>query len=79
MFIKLPDLDYISTNMSAKTQQQIDRTPFWGFKTVAELRFLSQVLNNKVQDVNLKKECFIDLLKGKDLNFRIVFILLKKA
>lgn len=56
--------------MSTKTQQ-IDRKPFWGFKTVAELRFLSQVLNNKVQDVSLKKECFVDLLKGKNFSIEL--------
>lgn len=41
-----------------------DRTPFWGFKTITELRYLSQVLNNKVQDVSVNKDCFRELLKG---------------
>lgn len=38
--------------------------PFWGYKTTNELKFLQQLLNNKIADVSVKEECFDELLDG---------------
>jgi hypothetical protein len=64
--------------MAAKTNQnQLDRTPFWGTKTHQELKFIQQVVNNKISQINLDKNCFNELLKGKkklfDSTKKIIF------
>jgi hypothetical protein len=50
--------------MAGKSGQNLnDRTPFWGSKTSNELKYLQQVLNNKLPQVNISRSCFNDLLK----------------
>lgn len=50
--------------MSNKLTQLNDRTPFWGPKSSAELKYLQQVLNNKNIQVNFNRTCFRELLKS---------------
>lgn len=68
--------------MSTKLVQS-DRTPFWGHKTVAEFKYLQQILNNKHSEVsNFNRQCFRELLKSiyifKRIKFFISNILIEK-
>ena len=51
--------------MSVKSQQLLERTPFWGIKITPELKYLQQVLNNKNTKLNINRSCFRELLKSK--------------
>jgi hypothetical protein len=44
-----------------------DRTPFWGLKTVRELKYLQQILNKKVPTTpnQIERQCFNKLFESK--------------
>ena len=52
----------------SKFQSQLDRTPFWGNKTTPELKYLQQIFNKKVAQVNLERPLYRELLKCELFN-----------
>ena len=49
--------------MSSKFAQE-SRVPFWGTKLNKEVKFLSQIFSDKIENVRIDKNVFRSFLKG---------------
>ena len=49
-----------------------DRTPFWGVKVSAEFKYLQQIFNNKIPNVNINRNFYREVFKS---NTKFVLII----